>query len=744
MKHPVRIVWLTLSLVGLAQIGLSQADTLPQEIAAKGSSKAADLVIQGKTLLKTNPDRCLDIGLQALVTAKKEGDSFTESMAIELLAEANYKLGEFETSLRYFNRAANLYSSINKPEFAAKSLLGMARVYEASQNFDLAIQQLEAGLKTLKNIQNKNVYLELVLKLGNLHLNQKNFKQAKQYGIEALTLINNQTTTVYNKNKALIDTYTLLGQASKNSGDLGTSLDYFKKVSEAAIKQSDTVSYSKSLNEIGVVFMLTQKYDSAYQYFNLSYTISLNASDTIGIIQSLQGLGDYYYGKRNYNQAINYYTQSQSIASRHNDIPTLIAALVSISRCHFQLGDYPTSSLFLNQALNIAKKNNLTSSKADVYRYLSVINEAQGRYKDALDYHKMWVELRDSLQYEETGQRLAKLQILYEISQKEKENEILKQNSEIQKLQIAKSRYQMRFLVSMLGVVAIVLALLVVHFRNKQKEIAKQKETEQRITEINRELERRMIEEIKKQEKQQQLLSQKSKLESLGTLAAGIAHEINQPLGGISMGLDNILMRIQDKNCSEEYLKEKLNSLFENVERIKKIIDHIRYFSRTQKPVSFTMVNLNDVIKSALFMVSAQFENHGVTIETSLDETIPPITADKYKLEQVLLNLLSNAKYAVDEKEKKSEDKTYRKEIKIITRKDEQNVYLTVWDNGTGIPQKITEKIFDPFFTTKSEDKGTGLGLSISYGFIKDLLGDIRVESEPNEYSLFEISIPRD
>jgi len=744
MKHPVRIVWLTLSLVGLAQIGLSQADTLPQEIAAKGSSKAADLVIQGKTLLKTNPDRCLDIGLQALVTAKKEGDPFTESMALELLAEANYKLGEFETSLRYFNRAANLYSSINKPEFAAKSLLGMARVYEASQNFDLAIQQLEAGLKTLKNIQNKNVYLELVLKLGNLHLNQKNFKQAKQYGIEALTLINNQTTTVYNKNKALIDTYTLLGQASKNSGDLGTSLDYFKKVSEAAIKQSDTVSYSKSLNEIGVVFMLTQKYDSAYQYFNLSYTISLNASDTIGIIQSLQGLGDYYYGKRNYNQAINYYTQSQSIASRHNDIPTLIAALVSISRCHFQLGDYPTSSLFLNQALNIAKKNNLTSSKADVYRYLSVINEAQGRYKDALDYHKMWVELRDSLQYEETGQRLAKLQILYEISQKEKENEILKQNSEIQKLQIAKSRYQMRFLVSMLGVVAIVLALLVVLFRNKQKEIAKQKETEQRITEINRELERRMIEEIKKQEKQQQLLSQKSKLESLGTLAAGIAHEINQPLGGISMGLDNILMRIQDKNCSEEYLKEKLNSLFENVERIKKIIDHIRYFSRTQKPVSFTMVNLNDVIKSALFMVSAQFENHGVTIETSLDETIPPITADKYKLEQVLLNLLSNAKYAVDEKEKKSEDKTYRKEIKIITRKDEKNVYLTVWDNGTGIPQKITEKIFDPFFTTKSEDKGTGLGLSISYGFIKDLLGDIRVESEPNEYSLFEISIPRD
>ena len=743
MAKLLRIVLLKLTMAGLVLTSLGQPDTLPQEV-VKGSSEAANLIVQGKALLNSEPDRCLDIGLQALVAAKNDGDSFSEALALELLAEANYRLGEYETSHRYYNRATNLYTSINKPEYAAKSLLGMVKANESAQNIDLAIQQLEAGIRTLKEIQDKEIYVEMLIKLGNLHLSQENFKRAIQYGSEALTLISSQKVTAYNKNKTLITILNLLGQASKNSGDLRTSLDYFKKASEAAVKLSDSVLYSKMLNEIGGVFMLTQKYDSAFQYFNLSYIISNNASDTIGITQSLQGLGDYYFEKGNYNQAINYYTQCNNIAVKHNDIPTTITALVNISLCHFQLNDYPTSSHFLNQALTIAQKNNLSSSKADVYRYLSVINEAQGRYKDALNYHKMWVELRDSLQYEETGQRLAKLQILYEISQKEKENEILKQNSEIQKLQIAKSKYQMQFLISLLVIIAIILLLLVILFRNKQKEIAKQKETEQRITEINRELERRMIEEIKKQEKQQQLLSQKSKLESMGTLAAGIAHEINQPLGGISMGLDNLLMRIQDNNYNEEYLKEKLNSLFENVERIKKIIDHIRYFSRTQKPVTFSTVNINDVVKSALFMVSAQYENHGVTIETSLDENLPNITADKYKLEQVLLNLLSNAKDALQEKEKKSNDNTYWKKIKVSTSKDEQNVYLSVWDNGTGIPQKVVEKIFDPFFTTKSEDKGTGLGLSISYGFIKDILGDIRVESEPNEYTLFEITIPKD
>jgi len=143
-------------------------------------------------------------------------------------------------------------------------------------------------------------------------------------------------------------------------------------------------------------------------------------------------------------------------------------------------------------------------------------------------------------------------------------------------------------------------------------------------------------------------------------------------------------------------------------------------------------------------MVSAQYENHGVTINLDLDEGIGNITADKYKLEQVLLNLLSNAKFALEEKQKQANDNKYQKCIEIKTRKNDTHYVITFKDNGTGISQKNIDKIFDPFFTTKGEEKGTGLGLSISYGFIKDLLGDIKVESVEGEYTLFEISIPRE
>jgi len=722
----------------------AQSDTVKRAISA-GNNKTASLIVEGDMCLKDNPDKSLDLGLQALVMAKKQGQTNEEAAALTLLAEANYLLNQLENSLRYYNRALSLYEKMNQKERLLKTYIGISQVYDASKNPELAIQYLERARSQLSEDVNINLQINLLENLGVLYQKQGNYRNA----IIAYNSILNKldvgyTTKIINKEKVRVNCYNQIGQSEKNLGELDKSLVSFKKATACALSSKDTLGYANTLRELALSFYLLQKYDSSYHNATLSYNLSKTISDTIGMILSLQGMGDINFELGNISQSINFYTQQLNLSEGKRDTPSSVSSLVKISRCYYAMGDYPTSSRYLNRALALARASNLTESKADVYRYLALIYETQGRYKDALDFYKMWIELRDSIYSEETGQKLAKLQILYDITQKEKENEILRQNSEIQKLQIAKSKYQGIILLS-LAIAFIVLSLfLIMIFRAKQKEFKKQKETEQRITEINKELEKRMIQEIKKQEKQQQLLSQKSKLESLGTLAAGIAHEINQPLGGISMGLDNILLKTQENNMTNEYLKDKVNLLFENVERIKKIIDHIRYFSRTQKPVSFMPVNINDVIKSALFMVSAQYENHGVVIETNLDENIGMITADKFKLEQVLLNLLSNSKYAIDEKAKRLNNGTYRKRIEIKTWKDNESIFISFKDNGIGIPGKIIDKIFDPFFTTKTEDKGTGLGLSISYSFIKDLLGDIKVDSIENEYTTFEISIPKE
>ncbi len=247
---------------------------------------------------------------------------------------------------------------------------------------------------------------------------------------------------------------------------------------------------------------------------------------------------------------------------------------------------------------------------------------------------------------------------------------------------------------------------------------------------------------ITERKQQQQLLIQRSKLESLGKLAAGIAHEINQPLAGISMGLDNILLKLSAGKATEEYLQHKIDTLLGHIDRIKHIIEHIRTFSREQASTSIEKVDVNDVCRNALSMLHTQYERHNVNIILNLDDAIGFVVGNTYKLEQVMLNLIANAKDAVDEKENMHEKASFQKCITITTSCNADRIYLDVEDNGTGIPEENQHNIFDPFFTTKDPEHGTGLGLSVSYGIIKEMQGDISVQSQPDEYTLMRISLP--
>lgn len=275
-------------------------------------------------------------------------------------------------------------------------------------------------------------------------------------------------------------------------------------------------------------------------------------------------------------------------------------------------------------------------------------------------------------------------------------------------------------------------------------DITERKKTADELKELNQNLEKRVKEELKKTQDQQRLLIQKSKLESLGELAAGIAHEINQPLGGISMALDNISMRLNNEGVSEEYLKSKINQSFEDIERIKTIIDHIRTFSRGQKQTEFSKVDINKVIHNALSIINNLYSNHQINFILDLEETENYVYGNQYRLEQVLLNLLSNAKHAVDEKKKKQgTDSSFNKRITINSASRDKNLVIVIEDNGIGIAEENLNKIFDPFYTTKEIDSGTGLGLSISYGLIKEMKGDIKVYSKEGEFTLMTITLPK-
>lgn len=243
-------------------------------------------------------------------------------------------------------------------------------------------------------------------------------------------------------------------------------------------------------------------------------------------------------------------------------------------------------------------------------------------------------------------------------------------------------------------------------------------------------------------ESQNQLLIQKSRLESLGELAAGLAHEINQPLSVISLVAENLNYKLNPGSKEDVYLTGKFNTIFQNINKIRQLIDHFRIFSRDQGVIMFEKVDVNEVIHGALSMIGVQLNDHQIKVVTDLSENLGYTLGNPSRLEQVMLNLLSNARDAINEKAEKSLGVPIKREIQIQSFREESTICIRVHDTGSGIPEENMGKIFDPFFSTKEEGKGSGLGLAIVYGIITEMKGIIKVRSEKNSFTEIILNFP--
>lgn len=241
----------------------------------------------------------------------------------------------------------------------------------------------------------------------------------------------------------------------------------------------------------------------------------------------------------------------------------------------------------------------------------------------------------------------------------------------------------------------------------------------------------------------EQHLIQASKMATLGEMATGVAHELNQPLSVIKTASSFLRRKAHDKErIQEDILKTMAEEIDNHVDRASKIIGHMREFGR-KSDVAKEKVQVNTVLRRAVDFFKQQLKLREIEVVENFHEDLPPILADPNRLEQVFVNVLINARDAI---EQKSEQGGRREEAKRITLKtwDEDGVVtIEVTDTGAGISEAILHRIFEPFFTTKKVGKGTGLGLSISYGIVRDYDGTIKVESKEGEGATFIIRFPR-
>ena len=231
----------------------------------------------------------------------------------------------------------------------------------------------------------------------------------------------------------------------------------------------------------------------------------------------------------------------------------------------------------------------------------------------------------------------------------------------------------------------------------------------------------------KRLEAEQQLI-QASKMATLGEMATGVAHELNQPLSVIKTVSSFWMKKLASAQpIPQETLSTLLTKVDSNVDRATRIINHMRQFAR-KSDMEMAPVQLNDVLKSAFEIFSQQLKVRGIQVVWETHERLPRIHADPGRLEQVFINLLLNARDAIESRwgdQPPADGEHGEKTICLWTGTEGQEVVCRVCDTGTGIPENMAEKIFEPFFTTKEVGKGTGLGLSISYGIIKECGGSI-------------------
>ncbi len=236
-------------------------------------------------------------------------------------------------------------------------------------------------------------------------------------------------------------------------------------------------------------------------------------------------------------------------------------------------------------------------------------------------------------------------------------------------------------------------------------------------------------------------LFQASKMTTLGEMSAGIAHELNQPLNAIKIGNDFLKKKVeQGESIRSDELHQVVTAAAGQVNRASEIIRSLREFGR--KPdFRKEKVDVNMTIKDVMKIIGQQLILQNIKVVYDLDETAPPILANKNRLEQVIFNLVTNARDAIGHQDHSSENSA-ENVITLSTFADQKHVNLTISDTGIGIPEKNVQKIFEPFYTTKEVGKGMGLGLSITYGIIRDFGGTIDVESRPGGGTRFHLRFP--
>ncbi|MEJ8841767.1 ATP-binding protein [Lacibacter sp. H375] len=627
--------------------------------------------------------------------------------------------------------------------------------YYVNTNLDSALKYAEIGVQIA---QKNNMKLAEAVASSTLAWQLQNkgrYAESLKYYLSAFTIAENPEIEKSNEWNIAEDkplSYQRLSILANNHVQFSWLLGRIKNYDKQLFHLNEAIRISEetenkyrlmvATNDLGALYLKLNKPDSALLFSIRAEKIGKELNDKIYYCYILVDLGYIYWKKGNKDLALSYYHLGIERANEQRFLSALARGYLRL--CEYYLAESKKdSSLYyaklFEQTLNSqgrVERENQDIGVAYEKIYQSYL--LQGQQDSIKKYAGLTIVAKDSI----SNYRLQNMAAFQQA--------LLEDQLRLQNIEKEKNEFQnmIRTYILSAGLIVILLIAFLLYRNNRQKHTANLVLQEQKDKVEN------TLHELKSTQSQ---LIQSEKMASLGELTAGIAHEIQNPLNFVNnfsevstelideMNEEIAKGNVDDAKQIAEDLKQNLEKINHHGKRagdiVKGMLQHSRSSSATKEPTDINKLS-DEYFRLAYHGLRAKDKTFNAGMKTDFDDSIGKVNMIPQDIGRVILNLITNAFYVVDEK-KKSGIINYEPMVTVTTKNKINKVEISVADNGNGIPKKVMDKIFQPFFTTKPTGQGTGLGLSLSYDIVKAHHGELKVETIEGEGTVFSIILPK-
>lgn len=685
-------------------------------------------------LIYNKPNDALDTLKSALKLAKETGNKSLEAVIYADIGNAYNSLSKDKAALVNHLRSVSLFRETGSKKELAWQLNSVGITQRVLGNYGDALEYMMESLKISRSIGDSNTTIEALLAIGFTYAFVEMWDDALKFQAQALDIYREM-----NDSLGIARIYNDMGVTNMRAGKLEVALDQHKKALAIRLKSKEHYYTFASFLYIGDLLEKLNRIPEAIQYYESAFNYTKFSSFRVSQIDAGISLGRAYQKSQDYDKALNMLALAYEVALEMDDRSFQAQAALFKAKVYLAKENPRLALFWLHNAEKAAAESSLVYL-AEIYQSIGETYSKMGDFRNAYLNQLKYSRVKDSMDVAENLEKIARLSNRLEFENKQAlqnqnhEKELILKQAEIRREKVTRN-------FSLFGMfVAMVLMIIAfIRFVEKQK------------------LNKKLSETLSDLKSTQSQLIQREKMASLGELAAGISHEIQNPLNFVNNFsevsrelISEVFEELSKGNQQDamnilEDVKENLDKINHHGKRadsiIKGMLQHSRSSSGTKEPTDINAL-ADEFLRLAYHGLRARDKSFNALMKTDFDQKLGKVNVIPQDMGRVILNLITNAFYAANEKRITGKE-NYQPTVQVSTRKTKDKVMVLVQDNGNGIPQHVLGKIFQPFFTTKPAGEGTGLGLSMSYDIVtKGHGGELTVETSEGLGTTFTIVIP--